>query len=364
MNYPADKREYFKSLFISDTPLIDVRAEIEYEQGSFPTSINLPILNTRERHEVGIRYKEQGQESAETLGNELVSGDIRTSRTAAWLSFIDEHENAALYCFRGGRRSQIASQWLTESGRSIERIAGGYKDMRNYLLSQFEDLPALMIISGKTGVGKTELLLQITNAIDLEGRANHRGSAFGRHIDPQPSQINFENLVAVDLLKIKETSGTKPVFLEDEGRLIGRVHLPSALQAKMKEAPIVLLEDSTENRVVRIFDEYIVRQWRQYERNFLAAAYNAFSDYLETAIDAIRKRLGGAGHKVVRGLLDKALSAQQSGDFEQHKLWIHTLLEDYYDPMYSYQLEKKGDRIRFRGSMEEILHWTEQQRMR
>ncbi|MDB4069308.1 rhodanese-like domain-containing protein, partial [Pseudomonadales bacterium] len=33
-----------KALFTTDTPLIDVRAAVEYAQGAFPTAINLPIM--------------------------------------------------------------------------------------------------------------------------------------------------------------------------------------------------------------------------------------------------------------------------------------------------------------------------------
>ena len=230
--------------------------------------------------------------------------------------------------------------------------------MRRFLINQFSNLPSLIVVSGKTGVGKTELLGQLQNSLDLEGHANHRGSAFGRFIDVQPAQINFENSIAIELLKFNTAHHSNSLFVEDESRLIGKVHLPQELQSAMKMSPIVLLEDTTENRVHRIYKEYILAQWKEYADRFPDNAFDEFSDYLRTAMDAIRKRLGGAAHQKLRQLLDDALLKQRTGVFEAHKFWIKSLLEDYYDPMYSYQLEKKTQRIIFRGDMQEIINWS------
>lgn len=350
-------REIFLNIFLNDVPLIDVRAEVEFEQGAFPTAFNIPILNSDERHCVGICYKEQGPEAAERLGYELVSGEERATRISRWSEFIDDHETAFLYCFRGGKRSRIACQWLSGEGKQITRVPGGYKSMRRFLINQFGNLPPLIIVSGKTGVGKTELLGQLPNSLDLEGHANHRGSAFGRFIDIQPAQINFENSVAIELLKFNAAHHSKLLFVEDESRLIGKVHLPQELQSAMKMSPVILLEDTTENRVNRIYKEYILAQWKEYADRFPDNAFDEFSGYLRTAMDAIRKRLGGA-HQKLRQLLDDALLKQRTGVFEAHKFWIMSLLEDYYDPMYSYQLEKKKHRIIFRGDMQEIINWS------
>ena len=337
--------------------MIDVRAEIEFAQGAFPGAVNIPILTDEERRLVGISYKDSGPEQAEQLGYELVSDRKRELRIKRWLEFIDSSPGACLYCFRGGKRSQIACEWLKDAGSNITRIPGGYKSMRRFLLGRFDDLPKMMIVSGKTGVGKTELLTHLENSLDLEHHAHHRGSAFGKRIHKQPSQINFENAVAIELLKFMDRRPLDRLFVEDEGRLIGRIQLPQELQTAMKQAPIVLLDDTIENRVNRIYDEYIVCQWQEYSREFPEQAFEEFSDYLGTAIDAIRKRLGGVAHAGIRVLLEDALIGHELGNLERHKCWIWSLLEDYYDPMYRYQLDKKTDRIVYRGSMQEILEW-------
>jgi len=360
-NTDVQNSDQMTKLFLADTPMIDVRAAIEFNLGAFPSATNLPILNDEERHQVGICYKTKGAQSAEQLGESLVSGEVRESRLTRWVSFIRQHPESVLYCFRGGKRSQIACDWLQASGIQITRVPGGYKAMRRFLLSQFDDLPDFTVVSGKTGVGKTILLEQLPHSLDLEGHAHHRGSAFGRHIEPQPTQIAFENAVAISLLKLSQSNLRTSLYLEDEGRLIGRVHLPPELQAAMKESPIVLLEDSLINRVQRIYEEYILIQWQTYRQKFVETAHQEFCDYLLNAIDAIRKRLGGVGHAEIRQLVEAALEDQIGGDFEPHKKWIQRLLEDYYDPMYNYQLEKKAERILFRGSMQEIIDRSQHQ---
>ena len=45
------------------------------------------------------------------------------------------------------------------------------------------------------------------------------------------------------------------------------------------------------------------------------------------------------------------------GETEHHKPWIHNLLVGYYDPMYDYQLGKKGARIVFRGERDSVLDY-------
>lgn len=325
----------FDALFRAGTPLLDVRAPIEFARGAFPASFNLPILDDEEREQVGICYKEQGAQAAEVLGHELVD---KQARVASWQTFLKEHPNALLYCFRGGQRSKIATSWLLESGNSIERIPGGYKALRQHLLSVLDDPPPITLISGKTGVGKTELLVRFQNAVDLEGLANHRGSAFGRQRTEQPTQIQFENELAVQLLKQPAT-----IVLEDESRLIGRISLPLQLQEAMKRAPILLLEDSVQNRVERILKEYVVDQLADMnEPNKL----ELLQDQFLSSLSAIKKRLGGVRYEALHLIMKNAFNHQQkTDDATRHCEWIEHLLTEYYDPMYEYQLEKKLDRI-------------------
>jgi tRNA 2-selenouridine synthase len=348
-------KQEMEDLFRGDIPLIDVRAPVEFKLGAFPESRNLPILDDRQREQVGICYSTSGSETATLLGHKLVSGADRDHKIAAWVKFIKKQPSSLLYCFRGGERSRIACNWLEAEGYKVQRVEGGYKALRQCLLSAIDDLPPLTIIAGKTGSGKTQFLQQFKQSIDLEGLANHRGSAFGRHIEPQPTQLNFENDLAIHFLKRAHYSS---IFLEDEGRLIGRVYLPSPLQEKMKTSPIALLEDSLENRAKRIYDEYIELQWSEYSNYFGSSADLEFKRYLLDAVNAIKKRLGNVAHgEISNRVLVAFKHHSQTGSLEAHLAWITLLLADYYDPMYDYQIQKKSRRIRVTGSAQLVTEW-------
>lgn len=51
----------YRAILASDTPLIDVRAPIEFARGAMPAAINLPLMNDDERAAVGTCYKRQGR---------------------------------------------------------------------------------------------------------------------------------------------------------------------------------------------------------------------------------------------------------------------------------------------------------------
>ena len=356
--------EDLNQIFVSATPLIDVRAPVEFRQGAFPGACNLPLLNDKEREAVGICYKQSGQAQAIELGHKLVAGEEKARRIAAWQNFIDENPGALLYCFRGGKRSELACQWLSQQGVDIQRIEGGYKRMRQYLIGVLESVGNLLIVSGKTGSGKTRFIDKFDATIDLEGIANHRGSAFGGHLAPQPSQIDFENTVAIEYLRQDRVRDHKPMMLEDEGRLIGRISLPMPLQTAMKAAPIIVLDETLETRVNHIFDEYIKAQWQTYLAQYKVreTAEEAFTDYLLTAVDAIRKRLGGVAHARVRHTMIESMKQQSvHQDQSLHKQWIKDLLVNYYDPMYEYQLANKTERVQARGTACELTDWYQNQ---
>jgi len=349
-------------LFIDDVPLLDVRAPIEYEQGAFPTAVNLPILDNAQREAVGICYKHDGPKAATQLGHELVKGHQKEKIISAWKNYIGTHPEAVLYCFRGGQRSSIAQTWLSDNNIKIEKIEGGYKALRNFLLNVLNNLPQMTVISGRTGVGKTELLMDAPAYLDLEGRANHRGSAFGGKVDAQPTQINFENALAIDLLKSPSEIYLEPsqIYLEDEGRLIGRLSVPLPIQEDMKKSSIILLEDSLTNRVDRIFQEYVIDQLNEYSKEDSPLTH--LKTKHENSLSAIRKRLGGVNYKLIGEAMTTAFREHEKGNPSDHKIWIELLLTQYYDPMYDYQLSQKEGRIIARGDRESLKKFMNEAR--
>lgn len=356
----------FEELFLRDRPLIDTRAPIEFERGSFPGAVNLPLMTDVEREQVGIRYKEQGEHAAVALGHELVSGHVKEDRIAAWIEQVKRNVNAALFCFRGGLRSQTVQAWLASEGYHLPVVDGGYKALRAYLLNSLEEClceTSLVVIGGRTGVAKTALLNQASDmlrlpVIDLEGLAHHRGSAFGKRAEPQPTQVNFENRIAIELLKLRN-GGHQQVIMEDESRLIGRCALPLTLQEKLRAAPLVVLDASLEDRVHHSWENYILSNYREQVAlcDSHEAAFSAFATSLRLSLANIQKRLGGARYQELSEVLEKALLAHSQGDPEQHKQWITVLLRDYYDPMYDYQLKSKQRHVVFRGNFNEVLEF-------
>ena len=356
----------FEELFLRDRSLIDTRAPIEFARGSFPGAINIPLMTDVEREQVGIRYKEQGEHAAVALGHELVSGHVKEDRIAAWIEQLERNANAALFCFRGGLRSQTVQAWLASEGYHLPVVDGGYKALRAYLLNSLEKClcdTSLVVIGGRTGVAKTALLNQASDmlrlpVIDLEGLAHHRGSAFGKRAEPQPTQVNFENRIAIELLKLRN-GGHQQVIMEDESRLIGRCALPLTLQEKLRAAPLVVLDASLEDRVHHSWENYILSNYREQVAlcDSHEAAFSAFATSLRLSLANIQKRLGGARYQELSEVLEKALLAHSQGDPEQHKQWITVLLRDYYDPMYDYQLKSKQRHVVFRGNFNEVLEF-------
>ncbi|MFM1892023.1 MAG: tRNA 2-selenouridine synthase [Pseudomonadota bacterium] len=332
----------YRRLFLEDTPLLDVRAPVEFADGAFPAASNLPLVDDAERHAIGIAYKEAGQDSAVALGHRLVDGAVRAARIAAWQEYARRHPNAVLYCFRGGMRSLISQQWLAEAGIRMPRVKGGYKALRRFLLEELvtaarEVRP--IVVGGRTGVGKTRLLEQIPGALDLERLAWHRGSAFGRHATPQPTQIAFENALAIALLKHR-AAGNPPLVTEDESKHIGARHLPPELYDTLKAAPLLVLEASLEERVENTLSAYIEDSLAEHRALFgRTEGFDHWSEQLLASLDRIRKRLGGARHQELRRLMESAIAQQRrTEDAGLHRGWIAALLAEYYDPMYDYQL--------------------------
>jgi tRNA 2-selenouridine synthase len=350
--------EDYRSLFLADVPMMDMRAPSEFSQGSFPSARNLPLMSDEERAEVGTCYKHSGQSAAISLGHQLVSGDTRRSRMLHWLQFARDYPEGYLYCFRGGLRSSTVQQWLRESGIDYPLVRGGYKAMRQFLLGELEQSlrdADFVLIAGKTGTGKTRVISQLPGAIDLEGLAGHRGSTFGQLLEPQPSQIDFENGLAIELMKLL-AQGQGKVFLEDEGHLIGRRSLPGALGERMREAPMLVVEQSMEERVDVVIEDYVVDLGERFGRAYGPDGPTRHCRKLQDDLFRIRKRLGGERHTRVSAMIDSAFARQwQEGDYSLHRQWIVELLGGYYDPMYEFQLQKRGGKILYRGNRQEVV---------
>ncbi len=356
----------FEALILNDIPMLDVRAPVEFDKGTLPLAENHPLINDAERHQIGIQYKELGQDAAIDLGHELVTGKKKDERIAAWRAFAESHPDGVLYCFRGGMRSKISQQWLyEETGILYPRIKGGYKALRRFLIDELEVSSQEVnpfVIGGRTGVGKTVLLHKLSPMIDLEGLAWHRGSAFGNHATPQPRQISFENALSIELIKIR-AAGNPPFAVEDEHRNVGSCFMPDNIRDKFRDSPLVVLEASLEERIEITHEEYIHEALAEHVALYgEEQGFERWAEYLLTSIDKIKKRLGGTRHAELRKVLENAIAQHRNnGNVELHREWIGELLGGYYDPMYDYQIKSNETQIAFQGDRQAVIDYLTEQ---
>jgi tRNA 2-selenouridine synthase len=182
--------------------------------------------------------------------------------------------------------------WLLDlAGFDVVVLAGGYKAYRTHVQASFDVPLQLTVIGGSTGTGKTEVLhhLRILGAqvIDLEGLANHKGSAFGALGEaPQPKTEHFENLL-FDVLRYLDLS--KSIFTENESRGIGTVFLPQGFWDNMKKGRLVNIEIPYDLRVLRSTKDY-----EKYPQEELIAVFKNIERKLggqhsQAAIDALQQ---------------------------------------------------------------------------
>tara|TARA_Y100001935_G_scaffold67699_1_gene56768 strand:+ start:2965 stop:4035 length:1071 start_codon:yes stop_codon:yes gene_type:complete len=339
--------EYGISIIKNNTPLIDLRAPIEFNKGAIPSSINIPILNNEQRASVGIKYKNEGGEPAEKLGFNLVK-DKKNELIFLWKKFIKENPDTHIFCMRGGRRSQIAQSWLNDEGINVPLIKGGYKTLRQSCIEILNsvkiDQKEWIILAGRTGTGKTDILKDLNSSIDLEGLAVHRGSAFGGLEKAQPTVINFENNLASEYIK----NDSKILFLEDECRRIGKLSIPNAWYEKMEKTKIVIIELDIEQRILNIAKEYVYKPLEN------GISKNKLNEMLQSSLFKIHKRLGLKLYNEISMKIQSILINLNEGSHEE---WIKDLLVNYYDPMYDYQLEAKKNRCILNGNKSKVINY-------
>ena len=228
---------------LDDRVIIDARSPAEYAHAHVPNALSLPLFNNEERAKVGTMYKQTSPEAALLKGLEIVgpkmSGFVK--KAIKW----SPNRKVLLYCWRGGKRSGSLAWLLKFAGFDVKIIEGGYKNYRNYVTNQLENLTfKRIVLGGKTGSGKTFILKELEKQgeqiIDLEGMANHKGSAFGWiGEEAQPTSEQFDsNLYEI----IRKLDPNRRVWIENESRSIGSVYLQKGFWDYMKAGPLVHLE--------------------------------------------------------------------------------------------------------------------------
>ncbi|MEM7602883.1 MAG: tRNA 2-selenouridine(34) synthase MnmH [Verrucomicrobiota bacterium] len=252
INLPTD--------FSSFDGIIDVRSPGEFEEDHLAGAVNLPVLNDKERAEVGTLYKQVSPFEARKIGAALVSRNI-ADHLDSYFRDKERERRMLIYCWRGGQRSGSLATVLNDIGWDVSLISGGYKAYRSMVVDAIEKIApqlSLVVLNGYTGAGKTLILSQLdkvgAQVLDLEGYANHKGSVFGGHSEtPQPAQKQFESLIYE---KLNSFDLEKPVFIEAESAKIGRLNLPNPLWQKLKSSPVIEIDSPVEARAVYLASDY------------------------------------------------------------------------------------------------------------
>jgi len=143
-----------------------------------------------------------------------------------------------------------------------------------------------LILYGKTGCGKSEILRQIKNkgeqVLDLEKLAVHNGSAFGGlGKSAQPTQDDFEKMIREKLIGFNPKL---PIWVEYESNYLGKLQIPGSLIQKMNQAKMIVIDLEQQQRIQRI-----------------TANYSQYSvDELLAAISRVKKKLSQKKYRRTR----------------------------------------------------------------
>ncbi|MGD9420862.1 MAG: tRNA 2-selenouridine(34) synthase MnmH [Verrucomicrobiota bacterium JB025] len=302
--------------------VVDVRTPDEFAKGHIPGAVNVPLFSNEERAEIGTAYKRQGRKPAVSLGLRFL-GPRMEEFAEELLALAGGGERPLhVHCWRGGMRSGSVA-WLMESAYDcrVAVLKGGYKRFRNWVLGSFSLPRNLRVVSGLTGCKKTAILHRMEEmgecVVDLEGLANHKGSAFGSlGEEPQPTQAQFENDLAVAW---RALDPQRVVWVEDESRMVGRRVIPQEIWELKQQAPYHVVEIPEEERVGHLCGVY----------------GNHTAEELEERVVMIRSRLGDARAR-------EAVDAIRDGDIAG----ACRVLLFYYDRNYQKSINAIADERR------------------
>lgn len=301
---------------MKEVPVIDVRSPSEFGSGHIPGSYNIPLLNDKQRAEIGTCYKEKGRSAAIELGFERVGPQLIDK--IRQVKKIATDRRLLVYCWRGGMRSGNMA-WLFETnGIRCQVLEKGYKAFRQFGKSAFSGkMYRSFVLGGFTGSNKTVILEALGSmgeqVLDIEAKAHHRGSSFGRI--GQPAQVpneQFENDLIMDWLRFDPD---KRIWIEDESKILGSNHIPEPLYQRIRESGVIKLEVDKTQRAKNLVE-----------------AYGGLNDEeLEKAIRRIEKKLGGQNMQI-------ALDALQNKNYQK----VAEMSLSYYDKTYAFGLSRRN----------------------
>ena len=292
--------------------LVDIRSPSEYEEFHIPGAMNIPLFDDEEKRFIGEVYRLKGQETAKEEGIKLVSPKLY-HLYRKFKELENRGKQIVVYCWRGGMRSVAMCSFLSGAGIRVIRLEGGYRAFRRYILEDMKRIikeKKFIVLTGRTGVGKTALLRDMERegfpVVDLEKLAKDRGSAFGKvGMRENTTQKMFDADLYFTLRNIKDPV----IFIEDESRRIGNIHLPEDLYMSIVKGFRVELNTTLEERIRNIEEEYLK---------------NVDIGDIIGAVYKINKYLGKEGTEHVLHLIREGRLRET----------IRFLIENYYDKTY------------------------------
>ncbi|MDB4234324.1 tRNA 2-selenouridine(34) synthase MnmH [Alphaproteobacteria bacterium] len=299
-----------KNIFLNYTKIVDVRSENEFADDHIPSSVNLPVLNNKERIIIGTQYKENSFE-ARKQGAALINNNISKIIKK---DLFEKKDKVLIYCWRGGLRSLSLYLVLKQIGFDVEILEDGYKSYRRHVVQFFEDEIEQFNfnqIKGVTGVGKTLFLKNLeksTQVLDLEGIANHKGSILGDIPKfKQPNQKMFETKL---FEKLESLNRKKKIWVEAESIKIGKLNIPSRLWKKMDEGISVKLKATVNERV-----KFILKDYKYFTKE---------PELMSNAMLVLKKIIQKDDYRVIEENLE-------NGDYMS---FVKSLINHHYDKAY------------------------------
>lgn len=310
--------------------LIDARSPREYHEDHIPGAVNLPVVDDGEYAEVGTLHRTD-KHRAYVIG---VAHSLRNMANAIdeYVAHLPKSARILVYCFRGGKRSKLWFDVLNTIGFKVERLEGGWKRYRRWVIDQLDELPGRFdfhILCGSTGVGKTRLLGALERAggqvLDLEGLACHRGSIIGAIPgQSQPSQKWFESLL---LQALQRLDPSKPIWAEAESRKIGARALPDGIINALRAGICHAVEAPMPERV---------KLWRE--------DYRHFEEHPDDLVEKLRGLVPLVGREEFERWEALARARETPALFER-------LMVAHYDPAYERSSRKNYAHLAFAGAI-------------
>lgn len=303
--------------------IVDVRSPAEFAEDRIPGAINLPVLSDDERAEVGTIYKQESKFLARRIGAAHVARNV-AGHLQGPLADKGPRFRPLLYCWRGGMRSNAMATILSQIGWRVGVLEGGYKTWRRTVIAALHEPGAplkLVLLDGQTGAAKSEILRRVAahgaQALDLEGLAAHRGSAFGTlPCTEQPTQKYFESQILDALSRLDPA---RPIVVEAESNRIGQLQIPARLWAAMRTAGRIEISAPAQTRAAYLVETY--------------ADAVAAPGAIESALEKLAP------------FHPKTRLEEWRGMAEAKNFWSLTeaLIRFHYDPRYARARARRGD---------------------